>query len=79
MSRQTLDSARELAFRLPNSERAELASALIASLDGPPDADAEELWELEILRRLDTIDQGKATFLSVEETISQVRQRLGKT
>jgi putative addiction module component (TIGR02574 family) len=78
VSRQALDSAKELAFLLPNSERAELASALIASLDGPPDVDVAEQWEREILRRLDSIDQGGATFLSVEETIARVRRRLEK-
>ena len=37
MSRQAFDSTKELALVLPESERAELASALVASLDGPPD------------------------------------------
>ena len=53
MSRQAFDSAKELALELSESERAELASALVASLDGPPDPDAEQLWEREIVRRLE--------------------------
>ncbi len=37
---------------LPEEDRAELASELIASLDGPPDADWEETWLHELDRRV---------------------------
>ncbi len=40
------------ALRLPEKERAELASQIIASLDGPPDPDAEGAWAEEIARRV---------------------------
>jgi putative addiction module component (TIGR02574 family) len=40
------------ALLLPEKERAELASQIIASLDGPPDPDAEGLWTEEIARRI---------------------------
>ncbi len=45
------------ALSLPESERAELARELIASLDGAPDPDAEELWAEEIRRRIDEHDK----------------------
>ena len=76
MSRQAFDSTKELALVLPESERAELASALVASLDGPPDPDVAQAWEAEILRRIDQIDQGEANFLTPEEVIERVRKRL---
>lgn len=40
------------ALLLPEKDRAELASQIIASLDGPPDPDAEGLWTEEIARRI---------------------------
>ena len=39
------------ALGLPTEERAELAAELIASLDGPADADVEAAWAAEIERR----------------------------
>ena len=78
MNRQAFESAMEIALELPESERAELASALVASLDGPPDPDAARLWEAEILRRIDSIDRGEAKFLDPEEVLARIRARLQK-
>jgi hypothetical protein len=39
------------ALDLTDEERAEVALELVASLDGPRDADAEEAWVAEIERR----------------------------
>jgi len=41
-------------------ERATLAHDVLASLDGPSDADATQAWETEILRRLDQLETGTA-------------------
>jgi len=46
------------ALRLRPTERAELATELLASLDGPADADAESTWAVEIRRRIEAIDAG---------------------
>jgi len=46
------------ALRLGPTERAELATELLASLDGPADADAESTWAVEIRRRIEAIDAG---------------------
>lgn len=78
MSRQALDSAIELAMELTEEERAELATTLVASLDGPPDPDAAGLWEVEVLRRLNQIDRGNATFLEPDEVIERIRLQLSK-
>ncbi len=78
MTRQALGFAMKLALELPEPERAALESALVASLDGLPDPDAEHLWEKEILRRLEKIDRGDAKFLEPEEAIARIRERLQK-
>jgi len=78
MTRQPFKSAMKRALGLPEHERAELASALVATLDGPPDPDAEGLWEAEILRRLETIDRGDAKLLTPDEVRARIRSRLHK-
>jgi putative addiction module component (TIGR02574 family) len=46
------------ALRLEPDARAELAAELLASLDGPPDPDAETAWAAEIDRRIAAIESG---------------------
>ena len=46
------------ALRLNANERAELASELLASLDGPADPNAEAAWAVEIKRRVQAIEDG---------------------
>ena len=46
------------ALRLGPTERAEPAAEVLASLDGPADADAESAWEQEVRRRIEAIDAG---------------------
>ena len=46
------------ALRLEPETRAELASELLASLDGPADPDAEAAWDAEIERRIAAIEAG---------------------
>jgi putative addiction module component (TIGR02574 family) len=48
------------AMRLSITERAELATALLASLDGEPDDDVEAAWAAEIERRVERIKSGTA-------------------
>ena len=76
MSSQAFDSTKELALSLSDAERAELASALIASLDGSADPGAAEQWEAEILRRIQQIDDGGATFVTPEELRERIQRRL---
>ena len=42
---------------LPEKERAEIASELLASLDGPPDSDWEATWLTELDRRREAAGQ----------------------
>jgi putative addiction module component (TIGR02574 family) len=63
----------EHAMKLPDDKRAKLASELLASLDGPADADVEQAWGAEIKRRIADVESG-----SVElEDWQQVRKRIG--
>jgi putative addiction module component (TIGR02574 family) len=62
------------ALRLGLADRAELASELLASLDGPADPDAKEAWDAEIRRRLASLDAGTATI----EPWDDVKKRVEK-
>ena len=62
---------------LTEHERAELALALIESLDGPGDPDVEEAWRVEIERRLGQIDRGEVKLLDGDEVFARLRRRLG--
>ena len=60
------------ALRLSADARAELAAELLASLDGPPDADAHQAWEAEIGRRVAAIESGEMQL----ESWDAVKQRV---
>lgn len=65
------------AFELSEFERAELAFALIESLDGPVDPDAEQTWACEIERRVAQLDCGEVTLIPGDKVFADLRQRLG--
>ena len=69
---KTLAELKEKASRLSEVERAELALSLIESLDGPPDAGADEAW-----RRIGQIDRGEVDLIPGEEVFARLRLRLG--
>jgi putative addiction module component (TIGR02574 family) len=76
MSNRGLERIRTQALELSESERAELAHDLVASLDGPPDRDVGEAWEREVQRRLDEIDAGTAELVDRAEFSRRIRERL---
>jgi putative addiction module component (TIGR02574 family) len=76
MGAETLEKLRSEALLLPPAERAELAHALVTSLDAPEDADAADAWEREILRRLDKIDSGGAKIIDRDEYRRRMRARM---
>jgi putative addiction module component (TIGR02574 family) len=55
------------ALRLSESQCAELAAALLNSLDPQFDQDSQAAWDDEISRRLAQIDDGEVKLLSYEE------------
>jgi putative addiction module component (TIGR02574 family) len=66
------------ALRLDRDARAELASELLASLDGPGDPTAEAEWNAEIERRLADLDAGRVTLVPWDEVKQRVRQKLSR-
>jgi putative addiction module component (TIGR02574 family) len=64
------------AMKLDDSERAVVAAELIASLDGPADADAEQAWAVEIDRRLAEIESGDAEFTSWTELRARIQREI---
>jgi putative addiction module component (TIGR02574 family) len=78
MSSTSFKQARDLALDLAADERAALAHDLLASLDGPPDADAARAWEAEIARRLEELERGSAQAVDADEALSRIDARLGR-
>ena len=62
------------ALRLDDDARANLAAELLASLDGPADAEAERAWDIEISRRIEAIESGAIPL----EPWESVRRRIEK-
>ena len=60
------------ALRLDVEARAALATELLASLDGPPDPDAEAAWAIEIDRRVAAIEAGTVKL----ESWTDVKRRI---
>jgi putative addiction module component (TIGR02574 family) len=57
---KTTDDILNNAMRLSTTERAELAAALLASLDGEPEDAVEAAWAAEIQRRVERVRSGTA-------------------
>jgi putative addiction module component (TIGR02574 family) len=57
MPKTTIDVLAD-ALRLEPDARAEVAAELLASLDGPADAEAAAAWDAEIERRIEAIEAG---------------------
>jgi putative addiction module component (TIGR02574 family) len=62
-------------LRLPPEERARLARELIRSLDGEPEADATQTWDVEIGRRGAEVDANAADTMTLEAYRAHIRQR----
>ena len=77
MASVVLDRLRSEALTLSEPERAELAHALVTSLDGAADSDAQDAWDREIVRRLGEIDAGTAKLIDRDEFKRRMRNRLG--
>ena len=77
MRTESLNKFRSEVFMLPEAERAELAHALVKSLDAPDDSDALEAWKKEILRRLAEIDASTAKLIDRDEFRRRMQARIG--
>ena len=63
---------------LSPDDRVELLRALIAELDGPPDADVESAWLEEARRRHREIVEGTVQPVSGDRVFENLRARLGR-
>ncbi|MFO1362852.1 MAG: addiction module protein [Burkholderiales bacterium] len=72
----TLEDIKARAEQLSETERAALSLALIESLDGPPEADVEEAWRIEIERRVGQIERGEVQPIPGDEVLERLRRRL---
>jgi putative addiction module component (TIGR02574 family) len=61
---------------LSDDDKVELIRALIAELDGPPDADAERAWVQEAQKRRREIVDGKVQPVPGERVFENLRSRL---
>ena len=71
------EALRDAVLALSEAERAKLARDLIASLDSPADDDVAETWDIELCRRINEIEAGKAQLLDVEDVLARIRARIG--
>lgn len=55
---------------------ADLANDLVLGLDGPPDSQAAQEWDAELLRRMDEIEAGTAPLIDRSEFQRRMRERL---
>jgi putative addiction module component (TIGR02574 family) len=67
------------ALVLPEHERLELASELIASVDGPQDADWDATWLAELDRRARAATARGEAAAEWTEVRSRILKRLGRT
>ncbi len=72
-----LAELKEKAAQLSEAERAELALALIESLDGPAETGVEEAWRVEIGRRVAQVERGEVQPIPGDEVFERLRRRLG--
>ena len=64
------------ARRLPREERARLAEALIASLE--EEAELEQVWSVEIARRVEELRSGAVSSIPAEEVFAELEGLLRK-
>jgi putative addiction module component (TIGR02574 family) len=62
--------------KLSLEDRAALAKWIVASLDELSEAEMEALWVEEAERRLDELEQGRVTDVSVEDVLCRARAAL---
>ncbi len=63
---------------LSDSDKETLLRVLLEELDGPPDADAEAAWLVEVQRRSDEIDAGVVQTVPAEEAFARIRSRFSR-
>lgn len=68
-----IDEITQLALTLPVDQRAQVASALLASLDDPADpVEVHEAWTAEVTSRVDDIVSGRLQTVSRDDVGAQL-------
>jgi putative addiction module component (TIGR02574 family) len=78
MSSASSKEALDLALELSPDERAALAHDLLASLDGPANADAAQAWDAEITRRLDQLEREHVQTVDADEALRRIDKNLSR-
>jgi len=65
--RRHADTVLREALTLPESERAEIAGALLESLEPEPEADVETAWRQEVAARMAAVETGEVETTPWEE------------
>ncbi len=66
----------DTALKLPREDRAKLASELIASLDGEPEAGVATAWDAEVESRVREADAGKARLVDGKTVKAEISKAL---
>jgi hypothetical protein len=76
VTNMTVEQVETEALKLEPQARAKLAEKLLRSLDELSDADIEQLWAEEAVRRDSEIDSGEASMRNAEDVFRDARARL---
>lgn len=69
------DQLKAQLVKLPSKTRAELAHFLIESLDGERDDDWENVWDAELTRRIEAVENGTAVLEPGDEVLVRWREK----
>jgi len=72
-----LEDVRSAALSLPEDDRVKLANELLVSLHGKIDAGVAAAWDIEICRRINEIESGKAELIDAGDVIAKARAYIG--
>ena len=76
MTTAQLETLRSEALTLSDTDRARLASDLVASLDGPADPSLSDAWDVEICRRINEIEANPSLTLEADEVLALAKSRI---
>jgi hypothetical protein len=71
----SIEELKAEALRLNTEARADLARALLASLDALSEAEIEKLWIDEAIRRDEELDSGAARAYPADDVLARARAR----
>jgi putative addiction module component (TIGR02574 family) len=76
---QKVEAVLRQALELHEDERAEIAGALLESLEPAPDVDVEQAWREEVARRVATLEEGTVETIPWEEVRDRLYAKLSES